>query len=167
MLHAHESARNSDTTLSRQLSDQHVVELLRIIGLSKSEIHDLLPAVSASPSFDTGKFDTTIFFFLLLIIISFPNNKACDTSKLEGLLVSIAELFEARNKVVESVEQNRDLSATTDALLDQFNAQQLLSPEAGEEAISRHLSLLDPYRQDIEKSIEQQSNLLRKVNIFL
>lgn len=58
MLQAHETGRSNDTTLSIQLNQSQFLELMRLLGLSRHEISDLLPRTGK----DKGNYSTIYFY---------------------------------------------------------------------------------------------------------
>ncbi len=87
-----------------------------------------------------------------------------DTRKLEGLLLSIAQLIEARGKLLQSLKSKVPDDATLfDRFLDRINTGSGLTEEVKQNIVQGELATLSPELQLFEESFGKQTELLQQV----
>eukprot|EP00602_Paraphysomonas_sp_CaronLab_P000755 CAMPEP_0185027374 /NCGR_PEP_ID=MMETSP1103-20130426/12346_1 /TAXON_ID=36769 /ORGANISM="Paraphysomonas bandaiensis, Strain Caron Lab Isolate" /LENGTH=1041 /DNA_ID=CAMNT_0027561333 /DNA_START=105 /DNA_END=3227 /DNA_ORIENTATION=+ len=151
MLQAFESARNSDSVIAKHLRDAQFLEHMRMMGLSRSEITDLLPRAS-SPA----------------------TASRCDTSKLERLLIRIADLFQARSDALQALQDqvSADVSDTFMDLYNKYigtgvggaNAEMGLPEDTKNSIVSAQMAQLEKYVEDVNNTLVEQKEILQNVH---
>ena len=90
----------------------------------------------------------------------------CDTSKLEGLLSRIAQLFASREEILAGLRA-KAAADCTDALMEQYSrasAAGPLSDDTKAAIVTSLLSPLDEQVSEIHRSLQEQDDILREVH---
>lgn len=147
MLSAHETAKQHDANMAYNLQDSQFLEQMRLLGLSKVEITDMLP--NASPSSARSR---------------------CDTSKLESHLASIAKLFERREEILQELRAKASEDCS-DSLMDEYNRYMAgaggvvsLSEDTKSRILDTQVSPLQVYMGKLQETLQQQHEILQKVH---
>jgi hypothetical protein len=145
MLSAHETAKQHDANVAYNLQDSQFLEQMRLLGLSKVEIKDMLP--NASPS---------------------SARSHCDTSKLETHLACIAKLFASREATLQELRAQAAQDCS-DALMDEYNkcvagtGSVVLSEDVKSHILAAQLAPLDVHVNKLRDTLQEQQEILQQV----